>query len=289
MTVVLSGMVRKGLFGILGGLALVCAVAVTAASAQTVKRKPVAKPAVPAATPIPTPTPEVTPSEPDPGPAVPAKKNGRPVGDTLAKKQTPVSDSPVKGRSTYTYEFSRPGFIISYVLVKHDEFGKGTISFKKKGVEEAQSDPIRLSAVTLGKINDALTALNFLDSTEDYQYEKDYSHLGNITFTYTKDGKTRTTKYNWTQNTDAKMIADEYRRVGNQYVWQFDMAIARENQPLEAPQLMDALDSYIKRGEISDPRQMVPMLEELANDERIPLIARNHAAKLVALIEKMKG
>jgi len=277
------------LFGILGCLALVCALAAMPASAQAAKRKPVAKPVIPAATPTPPPTPEATPSEPDPGPAVPAKKNGRPVSDTLAKKQTPVSDTAVKGRSAYTYEFSRPEFVISYVLIKHDEFGKGTISFKKKGVEEAQSDPINLSAVTLGKINDAVAALNFLDSTEDYQYEKDYSHLGNVTFTYVKDGKSRTTKYNWTLNKDAKMIADEYRRIGNQYVWQFDMAIARENQPLEAPQLMDALDSYIKRGEISDPRQMLPLLKQLANDERIPLIARNHATKLVALIEKMKG
>ena len=284
-------MVRKSFFGIFGCLALVYALAAIPSAAQSIKRKPVARPASPAATPtpIPTPTPDPTPAVDDPGPALPAKKNGRPVGDTLAKKQTPTSDTAVEGRSAYTYEFSRPEFIISYVLIKHDEFGKGTISFKKKGVEEAQSDPITLSAVTLGKINDALTALNFLDSTEDYQYEKDYSHLGNVTFTYTKDGKSRTTKYNWTQNSDAKMIADEYRRIGNQYVWQFDMAIARENQPLETPQLMDALDSYIRRAEISDPKQMIPLLKELSNDERIPLIARNHATKLVALIEKLKG
>jgi hypothetical protein len=257
--------------------------------AQPAKRKPTAKPAVPAATPQPTATPEPTPDPPSSAPAVPAKKNGRPGGETIVRNQIPVSDTAVKGRSAYTYEFSRPEFIISHVLIKHDEFGKGTISFKKKGVDENQTDPITLSPVTLGQINDALAALNFLDSTEDYQYEKDYSHLGNITFTYAKDGKSRTTKYNWTQNSDAKMIADEYRRIGNQYVWQFDMAIARENQPLEAPQLMDALDSYIRRAEISDPRQMVPLLKQLANDERIPLIARNHATKLVLLIEKIKS
>jgi len=71
-------------------------------------------------------------------------------------------------------------------------------------------------------------------------------------------------------------------------VWQFDMSISRENQPLNAPSLMDELDSYFRRGEISDPPQMVPLLKELSNDERIPLIARNHAMRLVEKIEKAK-
>ena len=49
---------------------------------------------------------------------------------------------------------------------------------------------------------------------------------------------------------------------------------------------MGVLDGYLKRGEISDPKQMLPLLKELSNDERIPLVARNHASKLAAVIEK---
>jgi uncharacterized protein (UPF0147 family) len=129
-------------------------------------------------------------------------------------------------------------------------------------------------------------ALNFLDSTESYQYEKDYSHLGNMTFTLKKDKRERIAKFNYTSNPNAKNLADEYRRIGQQFVWIFDITVARENQPLEAPRLMDALDSLIKRNEISDAAQMIPMLKELSNDERIPLIARNHATRIVKEIEK---
>ena len=82
---------------------------------------------------------------------------------------------------------------------------------------------------------------------------------------------------------------DEYRKISNQYVWQFDLSISRENQPLNAPGLMDELDSYLRRNEISDPTQMLPLLKELSNDERIPLIARNHATKLAEKIEKAKN
>lgn len=83
-------------------------------------------------------------------------------------------------------------------------------------------------------------------------------------------------------------MADEYRRIANQFVWVFDISVSRENQPLEAPKLLNSLDSMIKRNEISDAKQMVPFLEGLSNDERIPLIARNHAGKLIKQIEKEK-
>jgi hypothetical protein len=158
----------------------------------------------------------------------------------------------------------------------------------KRGLEEPDSDPLTLTQVTMDKIKAALAALNFLESTESYQTVRDYSHMGNVTFTYRKDGRERTVKYNWTDNKDAKALMAEYRRISNQYVWQYDVAISRENQPLNAPSLMDELDSLLRRNEISDPPQMLPMLKELSNDERIPLIARNHAKRLVEKIEKAK-
>src|SRR5207248_708385 len=170
----------------------------------------------------------------------------------------------------------------------HDDVGRGKNSFMKSGFEELITDPIALSPVTLEKIKAALTALNFLDSLEDYQYPKDFSNLGNNTFTVKKNDRERTVKYNWTVNKDAKMLMDEYRRIGNEYIWKFEITLARENQPLETPGLMDALDSYFRTSEISDPAEMVPFLTGLSNDERLPLIARNHATKLIRQVEKPK-
>jgi hypothetical protein len=156
----------------------------------------------------------------------------------------------------------------------------------KKDFDEPITDPIQISLPAMERINGALKALNFFDSNENYQYEKDYSHLGNIKIHIKKDGRERTVTFNWTTNKDAKAIADEYRKIGNQAIWIFDITVARENQPLNAPQLVDVLDPYIRRGEISDQDQLLPFLQGLANDERIPLIARNHAGKLAKEIEK---
>lgn len=246
----------------------------TKRNARPVNPKPVATPQTVA--PVPTPTP------------VASKKNERPQNGERSNGLERSGVTPIQTKPSYVYEFTRPEFVVSWVLIGHDEQGRGKISFKQTGLDAPESDPIMLSPITLERINSAITALNFLDSTESYQYEKDYSHLGNISITYRKDNRERTTKFNWTTNEFAKVLMDEYRKIGNQYVWQFDMAVSRENQPLNAPSLMDELDSYIRRNEISDPKQLVPLLKELSNDERIPLIARNHAAKLAGQIEKEK-
>lgn len=234
---------------------------------------------------------------------VPEKKNLRPAdenssseenikpepGKKNAKGETPKPDNSAKQTKlspVYFYEFSQPEFHISYIFIEHDENGKGTIRFMKKYFDEEISDPLALSPKALGRVKTLWQNLNFLDSTENYQHEKDYSHLGNLKFTMKKDGRTRTAGFNWTNNADAKALADEYRKIGNQYLWMFDINISRENQPLESSKLMNALDSQLRRNEIADPEQLIPFLKQLSDDERIPLISRNHAARIIKEIEK---
>ena len=246
-------------------------------NAQTKKNKP-RKPVVPAVTATPKPTPEPT---PEPG----EKKNNRPTDAGRIPSQRSESNAYAP---TYFYEFDRPGFTYPRILIEHDESGKGKISFNKDGFDELLTDPIELTPVTMDKLKAAFAALAFLDSTENYQYAAhDFSNMGNVTITLKRDGRSRVAKYNWTENKDAKFLMDEYRRIGNEYTWKFEITVARQNQPLQTPGLMDALDGYIKRGEISDPPHLVPFLTELSTDERLPLIARNHADKLVKLIEKV--
>lgn len=210
------------------------------------------------------------------------KKNERPT-DGAKTNVAQTNFTP-----TYFYEFTRPGFVVSHVVIEHDAAGKGKISFLKQDFRSMMTDPLLLTSATVMGINETLDRMNFLTSTEDYQYEKDLSNMGNIQIRFKKDGRDRLVKYNWTTNKDAKFLMDEYRRITNEAVWKFDMAVARENQPLQTPGMVDALDSYLKRNEITDPPHLVPFLKELTNDERLPLIARNRATRMIAQIEKSK-
>ena len=222
--------------------------------------------------------PAVSPTPPQP------KKNERPAAKSIAEAPTKTSAK----EPLYRYEFTQPDFLVSHIVVEHDDTGRGTISFEKRSSKDTITEPIELSAGTLDRLKAAFAALNFIDSTEDYQFERDFSNMGNIAITLKNAGRERTAKYNWTANKDAKMLMDEYRRISNQFVWMFDFNLARENQPLEAPRLVDSLDSMLKRNEIADPHQMLPFLQAVSNDERVPLIGRNRAGKLAKQIEKQK-
>lgn len=227
---------------------------------------------------------------------VPPKRNERPEEPTPTQTPEPkkrnqkeiviATTQEEKRNSPYIYEFSQPNFLIKHIVIEHDEDGKGTIKFEHKNYGEEITEPIQISKTALERINNLFETLNFLSSTEDYQSSKDFSHLGNHSITLRKNSQERTAKYNWTENKDAKALAGEYHKISEQFIWYFDMNLARENQRLEAPILVNKLDSLLKRNEISDPPQMLPYLKDLSNDERIPLLARNHVLRIIKDIEK---
>ncbi|MBA3601526.1 MAG: hypothetical protein H0W45_09885, partial [Acidobacteria bacterium] len=234
---------------LLVGLSLILALTFSV-SAQT-KRKTIKKKSVKKS--VPTKAQTAT-AENETTPAI--KKNSRPEtesqptptptekpNETIKTNQRPAAT--VENNLVYFYEFSKSDFFISKVYIEHDENGKGKITFQKKDFGEPITDPIQLSVAALERIKATWQALNFLDSTENYQYEKDFSNLGTMKFTMKKDGRERAATFNWTDNKDAKILADEYRRIGQQFIWVFDVTVARENQPLEAPKLLDFLDSMV--------------------------------------------
>ena len=259
---------------------IVCFGALSSISAQGKKKKSTKAPADSAIveTKIADPTPEPARIEPT------SKRNARPQGEAgSAAPQTKSKPDPL-----YTYEFAQPDFITSRIVIEHDDNGKGTMSFARRGGSETFTESVNISEAALGRLKSAFTDLNFLDSNENYQYDKDFSHMGNSKIALTKGQKTRSVTINYTVNKNAKILVDEYRKIANQALWIFDITVARENQPLDGPAQMDALDGLIKRNEVSDARQLLPFLRELTDDERLPLIARNHATRIIQQIEKAK-
>jgi hypothetical protein len=203
-----------------------------------------------------------------------------------ADQETHSEDAAATGDVTYSYEFRQPDFIVSRILVEHDASGRGHVSFERKGNTEMIVEPFELSASALARIRALWDALRFLDSEEEYQSDKQFPHLGTMRLGMKRGARERTVEFNWTSNHDAAALASEYRRAADQTIFIFDITVARESQPLEAPKLMDRLDHLLSNGGLSDPQQLVALLRDLNTDERIPLIARNHAGRLLKKIEK---
>lgn len=212
------------------------------------------------------------------------KKNQR-----SAEEKSEEKHSTTESKELYLYEFEAEQFRIKRIRIEHDEAGRGSISFWKSDVEEEISEPLKLSTSVLQKIKNLFNLLSFLESNEDYQSKQhDYKHLGTVKISLKVNEKHRSVSFNWTENKTAKDLANEYQKISNQRIWIFEMNLARENQPLEAPDSMKKLELYVSRNEISDPTELLPYLEELVNDEKIPLIARNHAARIAKRLKERK-
>jgi hypothetical protein len=207
------------------------------------------------------------------------KRNERRTGEVRSESPSAVGDAE------FEYEFSHPEFTVRRMTVRHDGDGRGTVSFERRELSEAVTEPLRVSAAALGRIKSSLEALDFLRSVADYQHPKDFTHLGTAVFTQSSGGVRRSVRINYTENKSMRAVLDEYRKIGQQTMWVFEMTLARDTQPLDTPAKIDVLDGYLKRGEISDPAQLVPFLRELTLDERLPLIARNKTARIVRRIE----
>ena len=107
--------------------------------------------------------------------------------------------------------------------------------------------------------------------------QRQYPHLGTMRFKMEQGSRKRTSEFNYTKQRRL-LIVNEYRRLVDQAILVFDIAVARESQPLNTPKLMEHFERMLKRNVLSDPKQLVPLLKELSTDEHLPLIARNHAS-----------
>ena len=211
-----------------------------------------------------------------------SKRNVRP--DQPAPEST--DNEPVTNDIRYSYEFTQPKFYIRHIVIEHDSAGQGTINFEKLGEDSPVVEPIRLSASALGRVTSLWQALRFLESDTNYQSSQQFPHLGTMRLRMEEGTRKRVAEFNWTHNESAAALVAEYRRVADQAILVFDISVARENQPLNAPKLMDEMESLLKRGGLSDATQLVPLLNEITTDEHLPLIARNHAKRLLKQIEK---
>lgn len=214
----------------------------------------------------------------------------QPAVNKLNTRPTSAGDSAKSPFDTttarFSYEFTQPEFYIRHILVEHDARGHGRITFSRLNEETPIVEPLELSAAAAARIATLWDALSFLDSTEVYQTDRQYPHLGTMRLKMEQGTRQRTSEFNYTNHNRAAPLINEYRRVADQAILVFDLSVARESQPLNAPKLMDYLETLLKRNGLSDAKQLIPLLKEISVDEHLPLIARNHASRLLKKIDK---
>ena len=198
-----------------------------------------------------------------------------------------ASRDPDANLTQYQYTFVNERFTIPRIEVEFDGTGAGQYLFKKKDADEIVNK-MTVSAALLKQIQSLFNELNFLDSTEDYQHKKDFSHLGTMTIRYAHKGKERSVKFNYTENSALSRLAELLRGIATQEMLVFDIENTRQTDPISTPAQMRLLESELRGKRLADPPKLIPLLKDIIQDEGVPLIARNHAERLLQMIQKGK-
>ncbi|MDT7604236.1 MAG: hypothetical protein QOF61_2233, partial [Acidobacteriota bacterium] len=219
----------------------------------------------------------------------PVKKNAD--ARAAAQSNEPATANGVDAKKNadgvrYVYEFSQPDFDVRRVRIEHDAAGHGQITFERKNEEKPLTEPLEITPTAFARIVSAWEALKFLDSDASYQADKHFANMGTIRLSMKRGARERATEFDWTNNEQAASLKREYQRLTDQELFVFDIDIARQYQPSETVRILKRLEILLDHDEISDKSALAPLLNDLTTDERIPLIARNQAARLLKKIEK---
>ena len=187
----------------------------------------------------------------------------------------------------YRYLFENERFTIPLQEVEFDGNGRGQYRFKRKGDDEIVLK-FEVSSSVLSQVQGLFDELNFLASNEDYQHKKDFSHLGTMTITLARDGKERSVSFNYTDNQSMNRLRAVFSNIATQEARIFEIETVRSTDPISTPAQMRLLENELRSKYIADPQRFVPVLQEIKMDESVPLIARNHAERLLQLIKKGK-
>ncbi|NOT60084.1 MAG: hypothetical protein HOP19_07650 [Acidobacteria bacterium] len=197
------------------------------------------------------------------------------------------SSKETSAKTYFRYVFVNERFTIPRLEVEFDGAGAGQYTFKRKDLDEI-TNKLKISNSLLAQINTLFDEAGFLNSQASYQHKKDFSHLGTMTITLKRSGQERSTTFNYTDNEPMARLAEIFRNIATQEMRVFEIENTRQSDPISTPAQMRQLESELKGKHIADPAQLLPLLKDIQQDEGIPLIARNHAGRLMQMIQKNK-
>ena len=189
---------------------------------------------------------------------------------------------------SFTYRFENPRFYLRKIEIDLSGDGLGELRFMRGESDELLDCKVRLLPGTITRIRSLFQSADFLDARAEYQDKTDMSHLGWITLAAKQGARERSVRFNYTINAQMKELADIFRGIATQEISLFDIDNAQRYQPLDLPKQLETLERDLRLEWIAEPERILAVLNEMVADDTQPLIARNHAKRIVEAIKKGK-
>jgi hypothetical protein len=206
---------------------------------------------------------------------------------TLVNVEPQTKTKLVAEGTNYRYVFENDRFTTPRVEVEFNQQGTGKFRFVRKDGQDIEND-LQVTEFLAGQVQSIFNELRFLESKEDYQYKKDFSHLGQIKISLMQGGRERTASFNYTDNPALNRLVDIFRNIATQETRVFELETVRSTDPLSTPAQLRLLDNDLRSKRIAEPQRLLPILQEIKMDGSVPLIARNHSERLISFIKKGK-
>lgn len=199
-----------------------------------------------------------------------------------------LADGSASRDMTYSYKFENPRFDLRVIEIDLNSNGAGELRFTRGTSDEVLDCKVKLLPATIARISSLFEASGFLASNTEYQDKKDFAHMGWVTLGARQGTRERKTRFNFTNNIQIKTLGEIFRAIASQEISLFDIENAERYQPLDLPRQLETLANDLRLERIAEPERLLAALNEIAVDDIQPLIARNHAKKIIEDIKKGK-
>lgn len=210
------------------------------------------------------------------------------AGCALAQMPQSINGAAAAGEMSFSYKFENPRFDIRVMEIDLNSNGAGELRFWRGTSDDVLDCKIKVLPATLARIRKLLEASGFLASDAAFQDKRDMSHLGWITIGAKQGASERKTRFNFTTNIHMKELEEIFRGIASQEISLFDIDNAERYQPLDLPKQLEMLENDLRLERITEPARVLAALKDIAADDSQPLIARNHAKRIIEAIQKGK-
>jgi hypothetical protein len=181
--------------------------------------------------------------------------------------------------SSFTYCHDNTRGPYETQCIQLDANAQGTVKFKRREAESV-SESIQLSAAARQKFLTLLAATNYLDHPETFESGKKIADLGAKHLTIEMPAGKREATFNFSLRKDVTDLSNFFEGLLNQETLSFDITNAMQFERLSIPKRLEQLQNELKGNRISDPENLIPLLDKIQANQQIMNYARSEAGKI---------
>ncbi|MGC1968772.1 MAG: hypothetical protein WA673_20090 [Candidatus Acidiferrales bacterium] len=169
-----------------------------------------------------------------------------------------------------------------FVEIKINESGSGTYDIRQLD-EDANPQPFEIGAPLAERIFSLAAKLHNFQGV-DLDVHRRLANLGEKTFEYENGAEKHETKFNYTLDEPASQLVNIFEGLARQTSDISDLARTMRYDRLGVNDVLLQIESDLNNKQIPEPERLLPILDQLAGDDKLLEIARQRARTLAGHI-----